>query len=92
MKKLLGSLILPLLLASPAWALVDLNTATRSELESLQGIGPTKAQSIIDYRQKNGPFTRIEDLANVKGIGKATVEKLKGDLTVSTNKKPDSKP
>lgn len=87
MKKLLGSLILPLLLASPAWALVDVNTATSSELESLQGIGPTKAQAIIDYRQKNGPFKRLEDLEKVKGIGKATVDKLRGELTVSPNDK-----
>ena len=82
MKNLLGSLILSLLLAAPAWALVDVNTATRSELESLKGIGPTKAQAIIDYRQKHGPFKRLEDLEKVKGIGKTTVDKLKGELTV----------
>lgn len=91
MKKLLGSLILSLLLASPAWALVDLNKATRSELESLKGIGPTKAQAIIDYRQKNGPFKRLEDLEKVKGIGKSTVDKLRGELTVATENKAHQK-
>lgn len=91
MKKSLGSLVLSLLLASPAWALVDVNTATRSELESLKGIGPTKAQAIIEYRHKNGPFKRLEDLEKVKGIGNTTVDKLRGKLTVSTEKKGELK-
>lgn len=92
MKKLLGSLFLSLLLASPAWAVVDINSATQSELESVKGIGPAKAQAIIEYRQKNGPYKRLEDLENVKGIGKATVDKLKGELTVAAEKKADKKP
>lgn len=83
MKKSFSSLVLLMLLASPAWALVDVNTATRAELESVKGIGPATAQAIIEYRQKNGPFKRLEDLEKVKGIGKATLDKLKGELTVS---------
>jgi competence protein ComEA len=86
MKKLLGSMLLTLLLAAPAWAFVDLNTATRSELESLKGIGPTKAQAIIEYRAKHGPFKCLEDLEKVKGIGKATLEKLRPQVTVTPNK------
>jgi competence protein ComEA len=91
MVKTLSGLILSLLLALPAWAMVDVNTATQSELESLKGIGPTKAQAIIEYRKQNGPFKRLEDLENVKGIGKATVDKLRGQLTVGGDRKANRK-
>jgi len=61
---------------------VNINTATAEELSTLPGIGPTKAQSIIDYRTTNGPFQSIEDIKKVKGIGDATFEKLKDKITV----------
>jgi competence protein ComEA len=61
---------------------VNINTATAKELNTLPGIGPVKAQSIIDYRTTNGPFRSIEDLKNVSGIGDATFEKLKEKITV----------
>jgi len=61
---------------------VNINTATTEELSTLPGIGPTKAQSIIDYRTTNGPFQSIEDIKNVRGIGDATFEKLKDRITV----------
>lgn len=61
---------------------VNINTATAEELSSLPGIGPTRAQSIIEYRTANGPFQSIEDIKNVKGIGDATFEKLKDKITV----------
>jgi len=61
---------------------VNINTATAQELSTLPGIGPTKAQSIIDYRTTNGPFQSIEDIKNVRGIGDATFEKLKDKITV----------
>jgi competence protein ComEA len=64
-------------------AAVDLNLATQSELESVKGIGPTKAKNIIAHRDKNGPFKSVDDLAGVKGFGKASVEKLKPELAVS---------
>ncbi len=61
---------------------VNINTATAEELGTLPGIGPTKAQSIIDYRTTNGPFQSIEDIKDVRGIGDATFEKLKDKITV----------
>lgn len=62
--------------------LININTASFEELDSLPGIGPTIAQRIIDYRAQNGPFSAIEDLMNVSGIGPATFEKLKDLITV----------
>ena len=61
---------------------VNINTATLSDLDKLPKIGPATAQRIIDYRTKNGPFKKIEDLKNVSGIGDATFEGLKDMVTV----------
>ena len=69
--------------ANFAFAAVNLNTATQAELESLKGIGPAKAKSIIEYREQNGAFQSIDDLKKVKGFGDKNVEKLKNDLSVS---------
>jgi competence protein ComEA len=65
-----------------AGALVDINTATAAELETLPRIGPTTAQRIMQYREANGPFAAIEDIQNVPGIGPATFEGLKDLITV----------
>jgi competence protein ComEA len=62
--------------------LVNINTASLEELETLPGVGPVLAQSIIDYREEHGPFTRIEDLMNVSGIGEKRFEDLKDKVTV----------
>jgi len=62
---------------------VNLNTAEAWLLQSLSGIGETLAQRIIDYRNENGPFQLIEDLKKVEGIGAATFEKLKDNITVN---------
>ncbi|MCC6499870.1 MAG: ComEA family DNA-binding protein [Anaerolineales bacterium] len=62
--------------------LVNINTATQAELETLPGIGPTTAQKIIDYRDANGPFSSIEDIMNVSGIGPGTFERIKDLITV----------
>lgn len=92
MKKLLGSLLASLLFSVSAWAAVDINTATQSELEAVKGIGPAKAKAIIEHRTKNGPFKTVDDLTQVKGFGKATVSKLKGEFVVGgEGVKPASK-
>ena len=69
--------------ATIAFAAVDINKATVQELNGLQGIGPAKAQAIVEYRQKNGQFKSTKDLAKVKGIGPKIVEKLGNEITVS---------
>ncbi len=61
---------------------LNLNTATMDELMTIDGIGETKAYSIVCYRQDVGPFTSVDDLMNIKGFGQATVEKLAPYLTV----------
>lgn len=61
---------------------IHLNTATAAQLEALPSIGPTLAQRIVDYRTQNGPFTTIDELDNVKGIGPATIDKLRNYLIV----------
>lgn len=62
--------------------LININTADATKLEELPGIGATKANSIIAYREEVGGFKSIEDLKNVSGIGDATFEKLKDYITV----------
>lgn len=66
-----------------AAGLVDINTAGKDELMTLNGIGEVKAQAIIDYRGTNGPFAKIEDIRNVKGIGDVTYANIKDSITVS---------
>lgn len=68
-------------------ALVDINTATLDQLQTLSGIGPVIAQRIIDYRTEHGAFISIEDLLNVKGIGESTLNKFRDRVTVSAPEK-----
>ncbi len=68
--------------AAQTTGLININTASAAELETLPGIGPVKAQAIIDYRQQNGAFARTEDLTKVSGIGPKTFDKLKHLITV----------
>jgi competence protein ComEA len=65
---------------------VNLNTATAVQLETLPGIGASAAKRIIEYRQKNGSFKKIEELMNVKGIGEKSFLKLKPFITVGGDK------
>ena len=62
---------------------VNINTASSAELESLPGVGPKLAQRIIEYREKNGGFKKLEDLMNVQGIGEKNFLKLKSKLSVT---------
>lgn len=62
---------------------VNINKADDKELTTLAGIGPSKAQSIIAYREENGYFQTIEDVKKVTGIGEKTFEKLKDSITVN---------
>lgn len=61
---------------------ISINTATKEELMSLDGIGEAKAQSIINYRQENGSFEKIEDIKNISGIGDSIFEKIKNSITL----------
>jgi len=61
---------------------IDLNTANQKELEALDGIGPSKACCIIEYRKKIGRFSSVEQLTNVKGIGPKTLEKNRSKIFV----------
>ena len=61
---------------------VNINSASASELMTLPGIGQTKAQTILSYREKNGPFGKIEDIMKVDGIGEGSFQKLKSRITV----------
>jgi competence protein ComEA len=69
--------------SATATAPVNLNTATQAQLEALPGIGAKAAERILEYRQKNGGFKKVEDLMNVKGIGEKSFLKLKPLLTLS---------
>jgi competence protein ComEA len=67
---------------APPAPLVDLNTASATELEELPGIGPTTAEAIVDHRERNGPFAAVDDLLDVRGIGDAKLEQLRDRVTV----------
>lgn len=73
---------LSLLGASWACGAVDINTASVSKLQSLPGIGASKAEAIVEYRNQNGNFKSVEDLKNVKGIGEGILNLLRDDVTV----------
>lgn len=68
--------------ASPVWAVpVDINSASAEIIaDSLSGIGPKTAESIVGYREMNGPFQSADDLVNVKGIGNKTLERIRMDI------------
>jgi competence protein ComEA len=79
-----AALVSALAVAGPLLAAesgLDLNTATQEELVALPGLGPTKAQAIIDYRNAH-PFKTIDEVRNVRGIGDHLYESLKGKITV----------
>ena len=61
---------------------ININTATSEELQSLSGIGESKAKAIIEYRNTNGPFNSIEEIINVSGISENLFAKIKENITV----------
>jgi competence protein ComEA len=68
--------------AKPTTGTVNINSASLDELCALDGIGPKKARAIIDYREANGQFTSPDDLCQVKGIGKITLEKNRARIAL----------
>jgi len=101
MTRMLGAVLVVLALASPlltaqsadraparpaAAAPLNLNTATQAQLETLPGIGARTAELILEYRQKNGGFKKIEELMNVRGVGEKSFLKLKPLITVTPPK------
>jgi competence protein ComEA len=97
MKKLLVALVAFFAFSGMALAAVNLNTATKEELEAVKGIGPVKALAILDYRKKNGSFKSVDDLKNVKGFGDKSVANILSELSVDgaapakADKKADAK-
>jgi competence protein ComEA len=71
---------------------VNINTATVDQLDGLPGIGPKMAARIIDYRQKNGGFKKLEDLMNIQGIGEKNFLKLKPLVTLGQPKAEKGSP
>lgn len=82
MSKLLQLIIIFLVLSGGAYAAVNINTASQSELEVLKGIGPAKAKAIVEYRNEHGLFSSVDDLEKVSGIGAGTLKQIRNDLTV----------
>lgn len=89
MKKLLLVLIAFFAFSGMATAAVNLNTASKAELETVNGIGPQKAEAILEYRNKNGPFKKVDDLKKVSGFGDKSVAKMRSELTVDLDAKAD---
>jgi competence protein ComEA len=88
--KHLITLLLVSMLALPAWAAapVDINHASAEEIaQTMNGVGLTKAAAIVAYRETNGPFTHIDELVNVKGIGLRTVDRNREVVEMGTDKK-----
>ncbi len=84
MKQLFFTTICALMLmVSTAFAAVNINTASASEIASLKGIGPAKAAAIVKFRDQHGPYTSISDLQQVKGIGPKILEKIRSDVTIN---------
>ncbi len=70
---------------------LDLNTATVEELQQLPGIGPVTAKAMVRFREKSGPFRRVEDLLAIRGISKARLKKLRPYVTVQPAEKNRSR-
>jgi len=76
MKKLLMIIIAQFLFIGAANAVVNINTATQEELQTIPGISAVKAKAMIDYRSKAGKFRRVEDVKNIEGINSSTMDMM----------------
>jgi competence protein ComEA len=76
------ALFISLFLALPAWAGININTASAEELTSLPGIGPSKAAAIVDHRRQNGPFASVDQIVSVSGIGAKTLASIRSQIEV----------
>jgi len=89
--KILSTTAIALMLIAPIAALagqVDVNTANAETISAeLKGVGLSKANAIVEYRKKHGPFRSADDLSLVKGIGERTVELNRSDIKTSGQKK-----
>jgi competence protein ComEA len=83
MRKLILALFMSLTLSGIALAAVNINTATKEELTSIKGVGDKRAQDIIDYRTKNGPFKSVDDLEKVPGVGPGLMKQIRPQLTTT---------
>jgi len=91
MKRLLLALALCFAFTGVALAVVNINTATKEELTSLKGVGDKRAQEIINYRTKNGPFKTVDELDKVPGIGPGIMKQIRSEIT-TTGKTTANKP
>jgi competence protein ComEA len=82
MKKLLLTVVACLAVYGLAIAAVNINTATKEEFLSLKGVGEKRAEEIINYRTKNGPFKTVDDLGKVPGIGPGLMKQIRNDITI----------
>ena len=82
MKKLLVKILL-IGFSLDAFAVININNATSDELQTLENVGPVKAEEIIKYRKKHGPFKNIDELDNVLGITPTTFEMNKKNISIS---------
>ncbi len=83
MKKVFMTIMVIMFLATSAFAKININTATVQELETLPGIGTSKAEAIVKYREEHGKFKAKDELVQVKGIGDKIVEKISKDIEVN---------
>ena len=81
------SLLGPGVVAEGKVAPVDVNTASIDKLIEVPGIGPATAKRIVEFRQKNGPFKRVDDLLKIRGIGEKSLEKLRPYLKVDAKRR-----
>jgi competence protein ComEA len=84
MKKLLLVLVTVFAFSAASFAadMVDINSATQEQLETLNGVGPAKAKAIIEYRTEKGNFKTVDDLDNIKGFTKKGIDKLREQASV----------